>query len=154
MKCISLWQPWSTLLVLGEKRFETRGWRLPENLIGQRVAIHAAKHFNREIRDLCTDDPFRGVLIRAGYWGAEDLPFGSIVGSVVFGGPWNTNHPKFPAMLADFSASERAFGDFSPGRWAWPASEPHKLAVPFPWKGAQGFFNVPVIAGMPAGCQL
>ena len=143
MKCISLYQPWAMLLVIGAKKFETRSWRLPEQYIGQRIAIHAAKHFNRETRDLCTDDPFRGALIRAGYWGAEDLPFGTIIGSVIFWESWNVTHPKFPAVLEAAGKNERDFGDFSPGRWAWPASEPHKLAVPIPFKGAQGFFNVP-----------
>lgn len=40
MKCISLWQPWATLLAIGAKRFETRSWRC-----GHRgpLAIHAAK---------------------------------------------------------------------------------------------------------------
>lgn len=141
MKCISLWNPWAMLLVLGEKKFETRSWRLPDALIGQRVAIHAAKHVDSETRALCKTDPFRLALKGVGL---DFLPLGTIVGSVVFGAPWNTNHPKFPAMLADFSASERAFGDFSPGRWAWPASEPQKLASPVPYRGAQGFFNVEI----------
>ncbi len=29
MKCISLIQPWATLIIHGAKRFETRSWRTP-----------------------------------------------------------------------------------------------------------------------------
>lgn len=43
MKAISIWQPHASLLLLGAKPFETRSWPVPKALIGQRVAIHAAK---------------------------------------------------------------------------------------------------------------
>ena len=150
MKCISLYQPWAMLLVLGEKKFETRGWRLPGYLIGPRVAIYATKKHSKDLISICASQPFRDALARHNYWGFEDLPLGAIVGSVVLGEPLNTNHLLFPALLETFGEKERAFGekerafgDFSPNRWAWPASKPHRLAMPCPWKGTQGIFNVP-----------
>lgn len=42
MRCISLWQPWAHLIVTGHKRIETRSWRAPKDLIGERIGIHAA----------------------------------------------------------------------------------------------------------------
>jgi hypothetical protein len=43
MKAISLWQPYASLIACGAKPFETRDWAPPRELIGQTIAIHAAK---------------------------------------------------------------------------------------------------------------
>lgn len=47
MKAISLWQPWASLIAAGIKPFETRDWAPPRELIGQRIAIHAAKKIDK-----------------------------------------------------------------------------------------------------------
>lgn len=47
MKAISLWQPWASLIACGIKPFETRSWAPPRHLIGQSIAIHAAKKIDR-----------------------------------------------------------------------------------------------------------
>lgn len=51
MKAISLWQPYASLIACGVKPFETRDWAPPRDLIGQPIAIHAAKKIDREIVD-------------------------------------------------------------------------------------------------------
>ena len=43
MKAITLHQPWATLIADGAKTIETRSWRPPQTLIGQRIVIHAGK---------------------------------------------------------------------------------------------------------------
>lgn len=52
MKAISLWQPWASLIACGAKRYETRDWPPPSKLIGQRIAIHAAKKIDKEAAGL------------------------------------------------------------------------------------------------------
>lgn len=47
MKAISLWQPWASLIACGAKPFETRSWAPPRELIGQPIAIHAAKKIDK-----------------------------------------------------------------------------------------------------------
>src|SRR5712671_3817606 len=47
MKAISLWQPWASLIACGAKPFETRHWAPPRELIGQSIAIHAAKKIDK-----------------------------------------------------------------------------------------------------------
>lgn len=47
MKAISLWQPWASLIACGAKPFETRDWAPPAALIGQTIAICAAKKIDR-----------------------------------------------------------------------------------------------------------
>ena len=64
MKALTLTQPWATLVAVGENSIETRSWgtsyRGP-------LAIHSAKGFPRDARELCRMSPYRGVLGRHGY---------------------------------------------------------------------------------------
>ncbi|KGT75815.1 hypothetical protein MA20_32000 [Bradyrhizobium japonicum] len=55
MKAISLWQPWASLIAVGAKPFETRHWAPPRELIGKRIAIHAAKKVDKYGRALAED---------------------------------------------------------------------------------------------------
>lgn len=55
MKAISLWQPWASLIACGAKPFETRHWAPPRALIGQPIAIHAAKRVDRDAAAFATD---------------------------------------------------------------------------------------------------
>jgi hypothetical protein len=48
MKAISLWQPWASLIACGAKPYETRHWAPPRDLIGQPIAIHAAKKIDKQ----------------------------------------------------------------------------------------------------------
>lgn len=48
MKAISLWQPWASLIACGAKPYETRDWAPPASLIGQPIAIHAAKKIDKD----------------------------------------------------------------------------------------------------------
>ncbi len=41
MKALTVRQPWASLIVLGIKTIETRSWKLPAAMVGQRIAIHA-----------------------------------------------------------------------------------------------------------------
>jgi hypothetical protein len=52
MKAISLWQPWASLIACGAKPYETRHWPPPRDLIGQTIAIHAAKKIVREAAEM------------------------------------------------------------------------------------------------------
>ena len=55
MKAISLWQPWASLIACGDKPFETRHWAPPRELIGQTIAIHAAKKVDKDAAAMATD---------------------------------------------------------------------------------------------------
>lgn len=50
MKAISLWQPYASLIAAGIKQFETRSWAPPKAMIGQTIAIHAAKKVDPNAR--------------------------------------------------------------------------------------------------------
>lgn len=55
MKAISLWQPWASLIACGVKVYETRDWAPPRDLIGQRIAIHAAKKVDKDAARLAEE---------------------------------------------------------------------------------------------------
>lgn len=130
-KCISLWQPWATLLVRGFKKNETRSW--PLNHRG-RTLIHAAKRWTREQARLCASWPFNEYLdIR------ETLPLGCLVGVVDFA----RVDPVHECGVA-FHSHEWHFGDYSPGRWVWQTSDRIEFTFPIPHRGAQGVVNVDI----------
>jgi activating signal cointegrator 1 len=60
VKALSLHQPWATLIAIGAKRLETRGY-WPYTHRGD-LAIHAARRWTRDLRALCEQDPFRRAL--------------------------------------------------------------------------------------------
>lgn len=74
MRAITLTQPWATLIVLGEKRVETRGPRFPQPKQGEQIAIHAAKGLAglrglyagmsevQCLRELCATKPYASAL--------------------------------------------------------------------------------------------
>jgi len=48
MKALTLYQPQAALVVFGDKDLENRKWFPPKSLIGQRFAIHAGNHYDKE----------------------------------------------------------------------------------------------------------
>lgn len=55
MKAISLWQPWASLIACGVKPYETRDWAPPRGLIGQPIAIHAAKKIDKSAAEFAEE---------------------------------------------------------------------------------------------------
>jgi hypothetical protein len=60
------------------------------------------------------------------------------------------------AVLArGISSMEEAFGNYGPGRYAWRLEDIEPLPEPVPYRGAQGFFDVPddVLGPSPRAVQ-
>ena len=153
MKAIALTQPWATLWVGGEKINETRSWKTDYR--GE-LAVLASKGFPGWAKELCDEEPFKSALWRLGFNRAEELPRGQLVGAVLL-------NECLPIVRPDDAPSinlngaildsvgrrwtvpypELAFGDFTPGRFAWRATHPRGLAQPVPFKGRLGIFDVP-----------
>ena len=128
MRAISLWQPHASLWLSPAKLHETRNWRVPKHIKGQRIVVHAAK---RSIED---DD--LNLL-----WEKYDLgvrPLGALIGTLTIVGCVQTQNAQ------PNNAEDAACGDWSEGRYAWGRGEDFaRFKVPIPWIGRQGFFNVP-----------
>lgn len=125
MRAISLWQPWASYLVSGEKKIETRGW--PTQYRGP-LLIHAAKtpqECDREER--------------------KTLPFGALIGVVHL-----IDCRRTEEIREKLSNQEYSLGCYGDGRFGWITERPMMFKDPIPYKGQQGFFEVPdsVITGV------
>jgi len=141
MKAITIHQPWATLIALGEKRFETRGWSTKYR---GPIAIHAAKKVDVEI---CNHEPFRSVLAKHGYT-PDNLPTGAVVAIAQLNECWHIGLERGMPILYDreggqtrlIGRKENSFGWFEPGRYAWEMSDV-KQVEPVAVKGQQGLWN-------------
>lgn len=136
MKALSLWQPWASLIVWGEKQYETRNWKIPYRGL---LAIHAAKrkpHYNdtAHMKDLFYPACQRNQS--AMEYGLSSLPLGAMLCICELKAIYRTED-----VSPHISASERAFGDYSPGRAAWELKVVEIFDRPIPAIGRQGIFN-------------
>jgi activating signal cointegrator 1 len=134
MKVLTLHQPWAYLVSINAKRFETRSWRT--NYRGL-VAIHAGRDMDPVMSVLSNEcdkephykAPFERYLKPDYAWLFGELSYGGIVAIVELTGccaahslaehlraeAARSSDPAFRARVEE----ELAFGNFSPGRWAW-----------------------------------
>lgn len=133
MRCLSLTQPWASMVVWGFKRYETRGWGTQH--VGD-LAIHASKGFPSWAIEYCFEQPFAACLRQAGVRYPADLPRGAVVGVVRLD---SARHVE--SVRDSLGAQELAFGDYSDGRWAWELSAPRRLSEPIPARGSLGLWD-------------
>ncbi len=135
IKAISLWQPWASLIAIGEKQFETRSW--DTSYLGL-VAIHAAKRWTlAELQAFSNfNQRFPDLTQRWNYTNDQmhPLPLGSVLCVCRLKGCYRTNY-------LNISEREMAFGNFAPGRFAWKLELVETFDQPIPAKGAQGLWN-------------
>lgn len=134
MKAISLWQPWATAIAVGVKRIETRHWRTAYT---GPVLIHAAKRWTRDQREFAEAEQRAGRL-------PEDIPLGAIVAIATIDGCVPSE-----ILSRQVCAVEHDYGNYESGRFGWTLRRVQRFAEPIPYRGAQGFFDVPreLIAG-------
>lgn len=133
MKAITIIQPWATLIALGEKRFETRSWATKHR---GPLAIHAGKKVDKE----AFNNPWiKSVLAEKGIKTWKELPTGVVLATVEL-----VECHKVGATLGHVSVFEsgvsingleEAFGDYTPGRYAWELANLQVLSEPVPAKG-------------------
>lgn len=161
MKAITVWNPWAYLIRLAGhhdpevaklgKGIETRSW--PTSYRGP-LAIHAAKNFPQEARLLCLEEPFLTALTSAGLQGTNELPRGAVVATCklvdclqitgrttiegkIVAAQLYSMHP----LAREVTGNELAFGDYTPGRYAWILADVNPLPEPIPAKGALGLWE-------------
>lgn len=139
MKALSLWQPWASALFTPLKRYETRHWPAPSWLIGQRIAIHAAKKRDADVRDFWEglDDREYTEFARIGVAVFDQLPFGALVGTAVL-----VKCHRTEALGIQHGCDDYEWGNHGPGRFAWEFAQHERFEQPVPYVGRQGIFNV------------
>jgi hypothetical protein len=150
MKALSLLQPWASLVTIGAKKIETRSWQTKYR---GPLAIHAAKNFPREARQLCLEEPFLTALTSAGLQGTNELPCGAVVATcnlvdcleigAEYMSKWGSEI-EYPLP----TGNELTFGDYTPGRFAWILRDIKQLSEPIPARGQQGLWNWEVPEGV------
>lgn len=135
--CITLHQPWASLIALGAKRYETRSWKTPYRgtLIIHAGRVHNLDAFREDLR-IAYRPPFRAYLEKAGITVVTALPRGAALCVVDL-------VDCIPTEFADVTDQERAFGDFTPGRFAWKLENLRVFADPYIIRGAQGLWPWP-----------
>lgn len=151
MKAITLTQPWATLVAIGAKKIETRGWATAYR---GPLAIHAGKGLGpvggrRGFVTTCVTEPFRSVLqghspemMRgpARFW---NLPQGVIIAVAELYDIRPTSYVVQELSYGDdaISQQELAFGDYSAGRYAWLLRNVQMLPAPIECRGALGLWE-------------
>lgn len=148
MKALTLTEPWATLVALGKKRIETRSWSTPYR---GPLAIHVARGFPRDCRDLCLREPFRSALGEL----AEQLSRGELKRGIIVAVCTLTACKRIligktakDTLLDDLymrepDEPELSFGNYEPGRFGWILENivacPDEIEV----RGALGVWEVP-----------
>lgn len=137
MRCISLWQPWASLVAHSLKHFETRSWYTSYR---GSLAIHAAK---RKADFYECNPTIVKALLDIGYQRLSELPYGCIVciAQLVDCEPTARAVERFERFeRMGIAATEQHFGDYSPGRFAWQLDNIVQVND-IPARGSQGFWN-------------
>lgn len=167
MKAFTIYQPWASLVMVGAKPFEFRGWSPRERggryaeLIGRRIVIHASA---RKIIRLETSQ-IRNKLLAGGDLAAEtclhaakahpvldlamdddprlgghgNLPWSCGLGTAVLGEPRNGLDIAEEFSLPHVNDSERR----KHANFGWPMLDIEIWDEPIPMRGFQGFWNWP-----------
>ncbi|WP_298029295.1 ASCH domain-containing protein [uncultured Dysosmobacter sp.] len=124
MKAFTVFQPYAFAIVAGLKGYETRPRRT--NIRG-RVAVHAAK------RIWSVEDMEILYHLLPADWPQD---FGAVIGTVEI-----VDCVPVEEIVDSLTASEKLFGDYSPGRFAWVLKDPVRFEKPIPARGNQGWWN-------------
>lgn len=138
IKALTMWQPWASLVAIGAKRYETRDWGTKYR---GWLAIHAAKRWRVDQRQVLMRPPYRVVLREAGFNLAEDCPFplGQVVAVVRLRAIYKAESVA-EVLRGAGKSRELAFGDFRHGRYAWHLHEVQRLKKPRPATGARSLW--------------
>lgn len=133
MKALSLWQPHASLIALELKTFETRSWTTDYR---GPLVIHAAKRWTLDQLVFALSFPASNLLEAAGYANSDDIPLGAglCLCDLVDIIPTSL-------LINQITDHERAFGDFSRGRYAWHLVNVRRFETPIPARGAQGLWD-------------
>lgn len=143
MRALSLWQPWASLWLTEWKVHETRHWST--NYRGP-LLVHAAQRIEREF----DGGPLEDICAEAfGSAWRTTLPRGELLGMVRIVDCLPVEMIKREWGMRDHAPpldhyTDYHCGDWSDGRYGWRrADTPQRFDVPIPWRGQQGFFDVP-----------
>lgn len=145
MKALSIWQPYASLIAINAKQYETRSWATKYR---GPLAIHAAAKSPAAVYKIVDSDvvreiekalaPLGSVGENIGHLRAKCLPLGKVIAIANLTDCIQITEE----FAASVSAEERAFGDWTPGRYAWKFEKVCILPFFIKAKGQQGLWNL------------
>lgn len=145
MKTLTICQPWASLIAIGAKKIETRSWYTSYRGL---LAIHAGR--SRQFDDIMFREPFYSALKPfLTPSGGILLPYGEVIAvcrlvNCLEIGFTYIRYGRVYVELSDGSQIEGdalAFGDFTPGRYAWILEDVRMLPEPVLAKGRPGLWD-------------
>lgn len=142
MKAITLWQPWASLVAVGEKKVETRCWDTKYRGL---LAIHSAKLEPRSGLGVSREKPeFARLMIeisnrydwRDFYWKGGRPALGSVLCLARL-----VDVIPVERVRDDLSKQELTFGNYEDGRFAWFLEAVTAFEDPIPAKGNRLLWN-------------
>lgn len=137
--CITLHQPWASLLVHGIKRVEGRSWPAPLHLLSGRLWIHAAAKVPEAATITAMENFYREVYRVDG---VTDIKFPQHYPvSVLLGCVKVVGCVKQEELVSweDLPQGVRLEGQTE---FCWLCEDPQRLVVPFEMRGWQGVYNL------------
>lgn len=131
MKALTLWQPYAQAIVLGLKKYETRSWATKHRGL---IAIHCSvKPLSKEYKELASK-----------YEISDKLQYGKIVVicdllDCIF---------MTDEFIKQQNQTEKDFGDWRIGRYAWKLKIVKVFKEPVIAKGYQGIWNTNLFPNM------
>jgi hypothetical protein len=148
MKCLSIIEPFATLIAIQEKKIETRSWKT--NYRGK-IAIHASKNINKAGKESCLKNEFLNVLqdkyilIKDNNKIQYNFNYGNIIAICDL-----IDCVQMKELFEDYAilgngirveGNEFIFGDYTPGRYAWILDNIQLLNKPIEVNGHLGLWN-------------
>jgi hypothetical protein len=135
MKVLTLMNPWATLVSIGAKQIETRGWRSDSTGL---LLIHASKK-SGEAHMLCYEEPFKSAIRSAGMTiGEVGLSNGRVIAVCNLRSCEVIDEHNTPGE------PERSFGDYARGRYMWHLTDVQRIWSE-PVRGKQNIWNLKAI---------
>ena len=136
MKAITLTQPWASLVAIGAKCNETRGWKTSHR---GPLAIHAAKGWPKAAREFS-----RSGLVKNLLGDNYEFPRGVVVATcnLVDILPVEVFSQESLLEMPQLSAQECLLGDYGQNRYAWLLEDIEALKEPISARGALSIWEL------------
>ncbi|KAH0640423.1 hypothetical protein KY285_037009 [Solanum tuberosum] len=134
--CLTMHQPWASLLVYGIKRIEGRSWPAP---ITGRLWIHAASKIPEPETIKAMEDFYREIYAVNGITDLkfpEHYPVSRLLGCVEVVGCVTCDE------LVNWDQIPEGVRLEGQTKFCWLCEQPQKLIVPFEMRGFQGVYNL------------
>lgn len=150
MKIITVWQPWASLIAIGAKPYEFRGWAAPAAVHQKRIGIHAGKRkvklaeVSKLIEQLlgpmawetCLRPDLTLPLLQRAFVEPDILPRSAILCTAILGEPLNAMD-----IVHEFGGPVNDSGRDEHANFAWPMTDIEQLLPPIEAQGMQGLWN-------------